>query len=1171
MVGLAAFCEEVKRGDLAAIKRALGAHPGLLHSKLGAAARTPLHVAAAGSHQLVLRLLLQHGADCAAADALGEVPLMVAAREVRGPAGRARACAGRLGPKCARAPQSPGARPAGHQSRRPRRRPSRATSPRCASCSRTAAAAPASRPCQRTARRRCTSPRRRARRRPFRCCWTLARAPTRTTGCACGGKGGSREGIAGARSCRLRAPARACARSIFPPNRLIPPVPPPAAAPPQAGNTALDLAESAGYDQVVLALRSGRHNPGARSPSPSPSPSRGAASAAAPLSPRPEPAASPARGGTAPLSPTSTRSGAPSPASSAGPLSPAGRQSISLRRSVATVSAGGGAPGAAKGAGSGAKASPSTKSPHGKSIGLRSGGGGASPGAIGVRRLGAATAAAIAAATSPGGRSTGSGGPTSPGRAAAAASPGGRSSGGGGGSGSAGVSNASISLRGGSTRRRLRIPQGARQGSDDAAGVLPESSAYSLGEDSAGAAVGEELERLVAEMAAVPEDAAEGDGAGGAQAGAKVPSAEEQPLPAVEEACSAGADEAAAAAAAAAQPSVPAEADASALAQGPAAPAASQAGGERQQASGPAGAAGAAAAAAAAAAVAAAAPPAAEEAASFSLWQQQQAAPQLQQQLKVLAEAEAAHEAAEAGGRENAAAAQQETAAHAASCVQPEQAQQQEAHQQVQQQEAHQEPAAAAAPAASTAGELSMVLQQEPTACPSGLQQQAEAQEDEEGGHGDGDMAAGCANRGHDVPPVQQHLVTPPMLSPTSAPPPGACALEPAGRGKPRALELVAGADALADHPASPLRASLQALRQRLQGGGGSSGGGGGSRGSSGDGAAAGSGGGAMGADLPPVAEPEIQPEAGAHDAAAPTPETLPHTPRSEAEPAPAGDAPAGEDRALCSVDAAGAAAADVAAKPGAASAASAADAALFSPMRASVPALSRGAVASPNPAAARARRRPPPKLQCRPPPEDLQPLHGSLRKQQVKQFLSAKAEEEAARWAGVDTALEAAARWAGCGWARLGGRCVGFWPFFGLGGWLHEAAQPSHRLCSTLTPAPRSRIEAQRARLAGVEASAAATAEALERCVAATASALEEGASTVAAAQDSAEQVIRQAAALVRQRGSGSGSATPRSRGAHAVSDALDEFMQGVTGCLQAQERQLDELQVGRRGGVWV
>jgi hypothetical protein len=80
------FFVDVRRGDLAAVKRALARQPGVLRVRGVADQRTALHVAAEVGNHLVLRTLLANGADYAAADAAGEVPLMLAARQVR-PAG----------------------------------------------------------------------------------------------------------------------------------------------------------------------------------------------------------------------------------------------------------------------------------------------------------------------------------------------------------------------------------------------------------------------------------------------------------------------------------------------------------------------------------------------------------------------------------------------------------------------------------------------------------------------------------------------------------------------------------------------------------------------------------------------------------------------------------------------------------------------------------------------------------------------------------------------------------------------------------------------------------------------------------------------------------------------------------------------------------------------------
>jgi ankyrin repeat protein len=76
------FCEHVRRGDLPAIKRVLADNRGVLRGAVAGGA-TPLHLAAEGGNLLVVRTLLQHGADYAVANAAGEVPLMIAAREVR--------------------------------------------------------------------------------------------------------------------------------------------------------------------------------------------------------------------------------------------------------------------------------------------------------------------------------------------------------------------------------------------------------------------------------------------------------------------------------------------------------------------------------------------------------------------------------------------------------------------------------------------------------------------------------------------------------------------------------------------------------------------------------------------------------------------------------------------------------------------------------------------------------------------------------------------------------------------------------------------------------------------------------------------------------------------------------------------------------------------------------
>lgn len=81
-MSLAAFFDYIRRGDLAAVKRTLGANPSLLHGRNSSDQRTALHVAADVGNHLVCRVLLQHGADYALGDAASEVPLMLAARQV---------------------------------------------------------------------------------------------------------------------------------------------------------------------------------------------------------------------------------------------------------------------------------------------------------------------------------------------------------------------------------------------------------------------------------------------------------------------------------------------------------------------------------------------------------------------------------------------------------------------------------------------------------------------------------------------------------------------------------------------------------------------------------------------------------------------------------------------------------------------------------------------------------------------------------------------------------------------------------------------------------------------------------------------------------------------------------------------------------------------------------
>lgn len=81
---LQAFADDIRAGRLASVKRTLARRPDVVRGALPGRAGTALHVAAeAGSHP-VLRAILSYGADCGAANAAGELPLMVAARKVRG-------------------------------------------------------------------------------------------------------------------------------------------------------------------------------------------------------------------------------------------------------------------------------------------------------------------------------------------------------------------------------------------------------------------------------------------------------------------------------------------------------------------------------------------------------------------------------------------------------------------------------------------------------------------------------------------------------------------------------------------------------------------------------------------------------------------------------------------------------------------------------------------------------------------------------------------------------------------------------------------------------------------------------------------------------------------------------------------------------------------------------
>jgi hypothetical protein len=225
-VATLSFHEHIEHGDLAAVKRALLTTPAVLHA-LGSDQRTALHVAAEAGHLQILRFLLQRGADFAAADAAGEVPLMLAARQVGPGAAREFDWAARdrwrrrwrLGRTCrdasvggrsklapsragARADRSAAARtlprPTARRGARmapPARTPTarvsqkclparspRATLRRCASCCGTPGGARSSERWRRTDRPRCTPRRRRARRRPRARCSRRARRSTSGTG-----------------------------------------------------------------------------------------------------------------------------------------------------------------------------------------------------------------------------------------------------------------------------------------------------------------------------------------------------------------------------------------------------------------------------------------------------------------------------------------------------------------------------------------------------------------------------------------------------------------------------------------------------------------------------------------------------------------------------------------------------------------------------------------------------------------------------------------------------------------------------------------------------------------------------------------------------------------------------------------------------------------------------
>ncbi len=73
---------DIRRGDVAAVKKAISQNPGLLKSCATPGHRTALHVAAEVGSQAVVRHMLQQGADFTVQDAAGEVPLMIASRQV---------------------------------------------------------------------------------------------------------------------------------------------------------------------------------------------------------------------------------------------------------------------------------------------------------------------------------------------------------------------------------------------------------------------------------------------------------------------------------------------------------------------------------------------------------------------------------------------------------------------------------------------------------------------------------------------------------------------------------------------------------------------------------------------------------------------------------------------------------------------------------------------------------------------------------------------------------------------------------------------------------------------------------------------------------------------------------------------------------------------------------
>lgn len=81
-MSVAQFLQHVRDGDLTAVKHAVECTPSVLHGCTAEEQRNALHVAAEAGAVNVLRFLLQQQVDFTAPDVAGEVPLMLAARQV---------------------------------------------------------------------------------------------------------------------------------------------------------------------------------------------------------------------------------------------------------------------------------------------------------------------------------------------------------------------------------------------------------------------------------------------------------------------------------------------------------------------------------------------------------------------------------------------------------------------------------------------------------------------------------------------------------------------------------------------------------------------------------------------------------------------------------------------------------------------------------------------------------------------------------------------------------------------------------------------------------------------------------------------------------------------------------------------------------------------------------